>query len=360
MKYFLPCTLAAMACLLSLISFPAILQADSPALESIVFQKEDERELVALLLNTEIEPKIFEIPGEKPRIVLDFINTVYPLKKSTTVPAGGKFVNQIRVGRHAEPIAKTRVVIDVVAGIDYSFVKEFNVSEKTLSIIISPTATEKKDETETVDPQVDASFAVGDPSEQEEPAGHQQEGDSGIEPADQQQEEYHESEPALESSSETDQLPLETIEQSKSVQPQHQPLASGNESIDGELLQEKPKGPEVVLFEVSYEKSTSGNEMVLFRLNGFFPPVVYSSEGNDLYVVCDFLNAVTAKDLAPPVSSGADYIRSISTTELEEPEKVRIIIELFNTYDYDLKQVFFKEDNLFVIILSSLGEKKNQ
>lgn len=345
MNYFLHCILVTTALLLSLVLSPAVLRAGYQVLHTIDFEKAGQDEVVRLQLSSKIEPTIFEIPGEKPRIVLDFKNTIYPLKKSTTIQADGELISKIRVGRHAEPVAKTRVVMDMVVGVDYSFIKEFNVSDKSLSVIVSRDATGEIKEIEPVKPQADGEAFVEDLREPEEPTK-------------QPEEVNDESEPTVESSPDKDLLPLEAIEETKSPPSREQIRLDESESNNKALQPAQPKEPEAVLFDVSYEKTTNGKEMVLFQLSGFFPPVVYSTEENNLYVVCEFLNVVSAEDLASTVSSGDDYIRSITISEHEEPAKVRVVIELFNTYDYDLKQVFFKEDNLFVIILSRLGQKK--
>ena len=49
------------------------------------------------------------------------------------------------------------------------------------------------------------------------------------------------------------------------------------------------------------------------------------------------------------------YVQKIVTTA--EKGKVRASIELTVGRDYDLRQVFFKEDNLFVLIVNTLDEE---
>ncbi|MCI5158676.1 MAG: hypothetical protein D3906_09615 [Candidatus Electrothrix sp. AUS1_2] len=39
----------------------------------------------------------------------------------------------------------------------------------------------------------------------------------------------------------------------------------------------------------------------------------------------------------------------------EEEKKIRVVLDLVPNYSYDLQQVFFKEENLFVIIINTLG-----
>ena len=333
--------------MVALASSGALVQAASPVLESITFEKEAAGEKIYLQLSSEVNPTIFEIPGEKPRIVLDFPDTVYPLGKRTTIPAEGELISQIRVGRHAKPVAKTRVVMDMAVGVNYSFVKEYNVSSKSLRVLISQPDHNQQDRQDSVKFPPKGMVDPEDSAEQKRPV-------------DQQPERRNEAGQALVHPSETDQLHLETIEERGSHQSQVAQSAPEVINDNDALEPEKEQKAEIILHEVRYEKSNSGKEMIFFRLNGFYPPTVFSSQGSDLYVVCDFLGAVPAAELTGSIASGDDHIQSITITAAEEPARVRVLIELFETLDYDLKQVFFREDNLFVLMLSNLGERKNQ
>jgi hypothetical protein len=129
--------------------------------------------------------------------------------------------------------------------------------------------------------------------------------------------------------------------------------------VEDEILEVENENNQILL-DVHFEKNTNDNEMVLFHLNGFFPPVVYSAESGELLVVCDFLDAELGPDGIPVIAKGGRYIRQIKVEPHQQPKKVRVVLELADSYTYDVKQVFFKEENLFVIVLKSLGEKKKE
>jgi hypothetical protein len=111
-----------------------------------------------------------------------------------------------------------------------------------------------------------------------------------------------------------------------------------------------------VLLDVSFEKSINESETVLFRLNHFYPPLVFGIEKGEPRVVCDFFDAEIDENIPPEIEAGGQFVDRIMVTKEADPDKVRVELVLMPNRNYDLQQLFFKEDNLFVVIVKELQE----
>jgi hypothetical protein len=308
-------------------------------IESIHFLEENGIEIIEVKLSSRIIPAIFELNGENPRVVCDLTDTGYPAQKKRVIGAEGALIKRVRIGLHHTPVIKTRLVIDLQKNVRYSVAHDFREEKNVLSIRISP----KPDEQDDAGPV--AATPKGETTEAGVPT-------SSVPPA-----------PAVESEEPRAAGIVQKNEEEADVSFQkgidviQESTASGAEE-QGAVSKEEGK-VDPVLLDVSYESSTNGKEMVLFRLNGFHPPIVFSTEKDDLLVVCDFLDAVLAIGIDPVLETNGTYIERVKVSAHRKPDKVRVVLELSNRYSYDLKQVFFKEDNLFVVIINNLGEKTN-
>lgn len=366
MKYLLPVIITVMA-LFAPLPLSAAEKKGDQHIKSIFFQKNNGREVVQIRLSGKVAPKVFELGGEKPRVVMDFVETGYLPNKIRTIKAGGALISKIRVGLHDKPIAKTRVVIDMVEGMKYAFSKEYIAADTIFRITFrepqAQASDHKKVQTAPTEQVKNGKPVVitGGENRILKPSTIEKERHKSVVAKN-----TEESKKAVTPTAQTSAKP-ELIEERG---------AEGNTVGNREGTPEENNGkytdglgtgiPEVedkdkqILLDVTYEKNTSGNEMVLFRLNGFYPPVVYSAESGELLVVCDFLDAELGFDGIPIITKSGKYIRQIKMEPYQQPKKVRVVIELADRYIYDVKQVFFKEDNLFVIVINSLGEKNKE
>ena len=121
---------------------------------------------------------------------------------------------------------------------------------------------------------------------------------------------------------------------------------------------EAPATPTPVLLEVTYENNSSKGEMIFFHLNGFYPPSVSAVEGDTPQVVCDFVNMAKDAKVKPVIETRGAYVQKIETKAGTDPKKIQVVLVLTPHRDYDLRQVFFKEDNLFVLVVNTLAEDK--
>lgn len=121
---------------------------------------------------------------------------------------------------------------------------------------------------------------------------------------------------------------------------------------------EAPATPTPVLLEVTYENNSSKGEMIFFHLNGFYPPSVSAVEGDTPQVVCDFVNMAKDAKVKPVIETRGAYVQKIETKAGTDSKKIQVVLVLTPHRDYDLRQVFFKEDNLFVLVVNTLAEDK--
>jgi hypothetical protein len=97
--------------------------------------------------------------------------------------------------------------------------------------------------------------------------------------------------------------------------------------------------------------------MVLFKLNGFFPPSVAGEEAGAPRVVCKFPGTRLAATVVKDQKSQGRFVDRIRVVQSADNNQLEVVLELVPNKNYDLQQVFFKEDNLFVVIVNSYDEK---
>ena len=113
-----------------------------------------------------------------------------------------------------------------------------------------------------------------------------------------------------------------------------------------------PAGP--VLESVTFDGKSPKGEMVLFKLNTFHPPEVHGVEQGIPRVICDFKDTRLADSAQNLIKTDGQHVKVIRLSKTVKPEKVRVVLDLEPNRSYDLQQVFFKEDNLFVIIVNTV------
>lgn len=373
----------------------AVMAADEPkdlVLESIeVIAGNDKPEQVVFKFNGSHTPKSFRIEGDNPRLVFDFFGVKYASAVNRISDVGGNIIAGVRVGKHYEP-PKTRVVVDIQQDSPYVSEQTFNVSNNSLTVTFSPdlegisaieeqpdqlprievestkivhslTAVQsqpddpqsvKVEEQQTSAAQPDDSPS-GEVEEQQTSADQSDEGQSMVETA---AESTTIISPTAQPDSETVQSPdmdQETAEQDK----EQTAAVAETDKVEQQLepqqsVQAEEIGP--VLLEVSFEKSINNSETVLFRLNHFYPPLVFGVEKGEPRVICHFLDARIGSAIPSSIDAGGQFIDRILVSEEPDPDKVRVELVLVPNRNYDLQQLFFKEENLFVIIVKELQD----
>jgi len=105
---------------------------------------------------------------------------------------------------------------------------------------------------------------------------------------------------------------------------------------------------------IKFDDSSPKGEMVMFKLNGFHPPAIRGVEEGIPRVICDFNNTKLLQTIKGPIKTNGKFVKAIRATTTKKPEKVQVVIDLEPNKSYDLQQVFFKEDNLFVLIVNTV------
>ena len=385
-------------------------ESKNPIIESIeVIAANDKPEQVVFKLNGSHAPKIFKLNGDNPRLVLDFYGIKYPSRIDRISDVGGDIIAGVRVGRHTDP-ERTRVVVDIQQDSPYQYDKTFNVSNNNLVITLVPDfeaiAGEQQATSQPQRIEVDSPKVVHTPSTAPVPPV-QPESPEPVEVAQEQtrDEQSDEGQAVAEVSAESPQTILEPdqpvsavddttgpqtptmeqeAEQAPSIQSTEQEAeqapnvqsaeqeaeqTSTVESAEQQAEQTPTMQPseqeagqqstpiediKPVLLDVSFEKSINGSETVMFRLNHFYPPLVFGVEKGEPRVICHFLDASIGENIPAEIEAGGQFVSRITIAEEPDPAKVRVELVLVPTRNYDLQQLFFKEDNLFVIIVKEL------
>lgn len=116
-----------------------------------------------------------------------------------------------------------------------------------------------------------------------------------------------------------------------------------------------PETPPVTpyLFAIQFDPDSPKGELIQFKLNGFYPPVLRSIETGTPQIICEFANLEVAPALEGPIKISGRHVKAIRLDKSAGSGKVRVFIELEPNYSYDLQQVFFREDNFFVLIVNA-------
>ncbi len=326
---------------------PAVAEEQAwTVIESISYHKDDggQQETLSFKLNSMYLPKIFTLKGQNPRLVLDFLDTAISKKIDKVMETNSRLIKRIRVGLHTLPEPKTRVVIDMTSQLQFGYESDVNNQENIFILNIFESSDQKPNDAavtlstenrERLAPQPQVSSAKDEPD------------DSSVQP-NKISPDY--SFPPSDNVFGMPQPADTTVKEQKTVEAHKQPQAN-----------------EPQLLDILFEDSSNKGEMVVFKLNGFYPPVVFGLEKATPRVVCDFTDTRLSREVPFFIDSNGVYVEKIRTAQHKNPDKIRVVLDLVPDKNYDLQQIFFKEDNYFVIIVNSFeedffvpGEKKTE
>jgi len=348
------CLIAVWIGLLMMFFAPAYGQKAAAMVGPLSHLTADGGDRVEISLNGGTSPNIFMIEGEKPRLVLDFPECGYGGSSSVPV-SDGILVKGIRVGFHTTPKQKVRVVIDLVNDQKIKWTRDLLKEQNLLVISLFPAEpgaipVEKTSEISAPLPVVSQENADQSPTTtitssaavSEPPVLSPELKKVKMELAATQ-------EPAAESESVTKEPEVVTpgaSEQSEKTDAENSAKPAASETS---------KTP--VLLSVSFDNAFSqSGEMVLLQLSDFQPPVISTKEKNPPMIFCDFAGASVGERVMSEISAGGKFVEKIRV--VGEGSNVRVSLDLVPGSNYDLQQVYFKEDNLFVLIVNVLDEKK--
>jgi len=336
--------------------------AEQKLLEDIKFDAPSEaEERITFKLNGAYIPKIFAIKGEKPRVVFDFPDTRTARLLNNIINTNGKFIKRIRVGIHNEPNPKTRVVFDLLPDKKVDFKQDFDQLQNTLIITVYHAGTKPESKPDTQDEKNDV--LPEKPVRTEKKAPSPTPDPVTTLPVPQAQSAEEPKTPAI-----TPPVPIQAVpKQVDQVQPvplepetkQAEQLPAAQEKVEpaqgpAETGKTDLAAGQPVLSSITFDNSTNRGEMVLFKLNKFHSPIVFGVEEGAPRIVCEFKDTTAADDLPKVIKADGKYVHTIRIGREKTPQKVRVVLDLAPSNSYDLQQVFFKDDNLFVIIINTL------
>jgi len=278
-------------------------------IKSIVHTQISEvNETITFTLDRSVTPKLLTFGGAKPRLVIDFPESIY-LGKNVISLVDGVLASAIRIGLHNTPVKKTRVVVDLSKEIPVHYASEYSELDKKLTLTLTPDFKKQKAET-TVDLKSQSQSTSPDQKKLSE------------RPVDQKN------------------VTPETSISEVAVAP----------ASEKTIISELP-----TILDISFDDSSSKGEMVLFRLNKFSPPIVSVIEKENPRVLCDFMETNMNPSVLKSIEANGKYVERIRAARHDDPKKVRVVLDLLPNRDYDLQQVFFRNDNLFVLIVNELS-----
>ncbi len=304
--------------------------AEQKLLEDIQFEApSDNEERIIFKLNGTHIPKIFSIDGEQPRVVFDFTDTITAKIINNIINTNGKLIKRIRVGIHEGANPKTRVVLDLLPNKEIDYEQNFDKKKNALIVTVHYAGVKPVKKTAVKKPA--KPIIVKPESAVKKPVAKV----------------------------------ADTNKKPKSAVAETPPKTTTPKAVEQALTVDKPTadtptadapiGPPL-LTSVTFDNSSNRGEMILFKLNEFHPPIVFGLEEGQPRVVCDFKGTTAAVDLPDSIKTEGKFVQKIRISKKNKTDKVRVVLDLAPNNSYDLQQVFFKEDNLFVIIINTLAD----
>jgi len=257
------------------------------------------------------------------------------------------FIKQIRIGIHKGKNPKTRVVLDLIPDQEINFSQNFDQQKNALTVSVYYSGTEPSTSGEpttspTAPPKPEKAapaVPVPPPVKVEKPTPPA----APVPPSAPAQ-----PQPQSQPAAQPQPVPPPKVAE-KTPPPPRQTAVQQDEPVE----QPQPKNNEPpILRSVKFDNSSNRGEMIQFKLNDFYPPIVFGIEEGLPRVVCDFKNTRADASLKEMMKTNGRYVKAIRIGRHKNPNKIRVVIDLEPNNNYDLQQVFFKEDNLFVIIVN--------
>jgi hypothetical protein len=103
---------------------------------------------------------------------------------------------------------------------------------------------------------------------------------------------------------------------------------------------------------IRVETGVEGKVGIFFKLNGFFVPTCFAIPGEHPRFVCDFVDARLAEGIESKIETDSDILQRIRIGGHMEPErKVRVVLDLDPERDFEIEQIFVKEDKEYVLVV---------
>ena len=311
-----------------------------------IAQSETNGVVIIEIADNNVTPVLSQIGGKSPRIVLDFKETRYRTSNKVNIDQPA-LASSIRFGLHNKPL-KTRMVIDLSGSCK---LKKPEVKRVEKGFEVDLQCQENK---EAISLPKDV---VGDKKSQvsvaEEVAEEKQE---------KAVEEKAEVKPAKDLATVIPDVnkPVSGKNVEKAAEEAVETLILEPEEgavVSSSAKEEKQFDLSEIAFSRLEEKD---EEVVLFYLDGFNPPVVSAVEKDILQVVCEFKNTTLSSGVHRLIETYGIYIKEITSSVQEGDGSLKVVLDLAADNDYDLQQTFYKNDNVFSLVITKAKQSTEQ
>lgn len=93
-------------------------------------------EVLNVILNGFYPPQVNAAEGSPPRIICDFPEVGLEKGIPKVLPVNGKYITQVRVGLHTQPVSKVRIVLDLVPEHNYEVEQFFYQKENLYTLLV--------------------------------------------------------------------------------------------------------------------------------------------------------------------------------------------------------------------------------
>jgi hypothetical protein len=113
------------------------------------------------------------------------------------------------------------------------------------------------------------------------------------------------------------------------------------------------------LREIRFEQALPGEETVLISVRDFSRPKLSALQGSEPRVVCDFLDAGLARTVNTRQTVDGSYIKRIRVGVHGNPTKIRVVLDLDPQHDYDVRQGYAVDDEVFFVVVTPSNPEGN-
>ncbi|MDR3090436.1 MAG: AMIN domain-containing protein [Desulfobulbaceae bacterium] len=327
----------------------------SAVLERVTNQSlEDGREVVNLFFDGTCTPTIFSLDGKSPRLVFDFPGARYLGRQKIGVR--GAALQSIRIATHQNPM-KTRVVFDLPTDMEVDYSQEFIGDSHTLRVTLFRKGLAQNALTPT-----EKILASAQPAPRKE-------ADRPSEPTPRQTETATPDQSA--SRIKSQETPRPTAEKEKPTQSSEsaptseptpksspfdrpfaatEPPAESSGKTTGDAV-ETPGAARMFGYSLTTQP-TPGGDVLRMQLDGYASPEISARDGRKPQIICFFphMRLAVKKGLNQPMSG--KFVQKVAVTAQKKPVGVKMTLDLEDGYDYDIQQVFVKDESAFLLIVN--------
>jgi len=112
--------------------------------------------------------------------------------------------------------------------------------------------------------------------------------------------------------------------------------------------------------EIRFEIVPEGGEMVVFQLNGYYPPKTFAIDDGRPRMVCDFFDTNLGAGIGSLLKTKGEIIQQIRINLYKGPEsRVRVVFDLVSqeNSDYEIQPMFFKDEDIYALTIKRVPKE---